>query len=447
MPVAPTESPTKVRFGVLAFTVAMAVLLYLDRFCITPVTAVMIDELDVTKEQFGRAVGAFFFAYALMQVPAGWLADRRGGRLSMSLFVAAWSLATIGIAFAQTLTLLLVMRLALGVAQAGAYPTAAAVNRVWVPLRNRAAANSAVSSGGRAGALLAFAATPVLMLAAADLFGATRGAWRFIFVFYGLLGLVWSGLFGFWFRNTPRQHPACNDAEARLIEEDTEGAAPHGERLSVAVFLRSRNVWALSLINFLMNIAWIFLATWLPTCLLDRHGAELGNRLSTPQAVAGMLTAMIGLMGIMGNLTGGFLSDWLLRRVGRQWARRTPGLITGVGGGVVYLLAAVTADPWLFIAAMAAISFLIDLSAGGLWAAYQEIGSKNTAVVLGFANMCGNLGAAGCSWMIGYLADRNQWSLVFLVSAGSLLALAVTWLSVDATRPIAADTAHLPVRQ
>ena len=158
--------------------VVMAVLLYLDRFCIGAVTPTIIAELQINKEEFGRAVGAFFLAYALLQVPAGRLSDRFGARRTLALYVALWSLATFAMGWAYSLTAFFLIRILLGVSQAGAYPAAAAALRCWVPLAGRACANSCVSTGGRIGGLLAFAITPLLMHWVAAAAGWTTGAWR-----------------------------------------------------------------------------------------------------------------------------------------------------------------------------------------------------------------------------------------------------------------------------
>jgi MFS family permease len=196
--------------------VLMAVLLYLDRFCITPVQAVMIDELSVNAEEFGRAVGGFFLAYALMQVPAGWLADRFGARLTLSAYVALWSLSTMVLGLAHGLAAVLLLRMVLGVTQAGAYPAAAAAIRRWVPLAERARANSCVSTGGRLGGLLTIALTPFLMQAIAASFGWTTGLWRPVFILYGAIGLTWAAAFWWFHRDRPQDHPRCNSAEIEL---------------------------------------------------------------------------------------------------------------------------------------------------------------------------------------------------------------------------------------
>jgi ACS family glucarate transporter-like MFS transporter len=425
--------------------VLMAVLLYLDRFCIGAATPAMIEELGVDKEQFGRAVGAFFLAYALMQVPAGWLSDRLGGRLTLAVYVALWSLATLGMGFAYGLTAIFLMRMLLGVFQAGAYPAAAATIRHWMPLAGRARANSCVSTGGRLGGLLAFAVTPLLMQVAASSFGLSSGSWRPVFMLYGLLGLVWAVAFWWRHRDQPRRHPRTTPAEAALIETDAPAVAEPAPRLSLAPMLLDHNVWVLSSINFLLNIGWVFLVTWMPTYLVEVYGAELDEIFTSAEqtgdlrsTVAGLLTAITALAGMAGNLCGGWWGDRAVARYGLRWGRRATGLVSSVLAALIYLAAQWTDNVWLFVAEMVAISFLADLVLGSLWAIYQDIGGANTAVVLGFANMCGNLGAAGYGWLIGLLAEHKQWTAVFAISSVGFCIAAVCWLIADATRTVKA---------
>ncbi len=466
MQAADGDSPSRVRYRVVGMLVLMAVVLYLDRFSIGAAAPAMIEELGVDKEQFGRAVGAFFLAYALAQVPAGRLSDYFGARLTLAAYVALWSLATFAIGFANSLVSICLMRVLLGIFQAGAYPAAAAAIRNWMPLSGRARANSCVSTGGRLGGLLTFALTPLIMQLVAVASGWSRGLWRPVFMIYGAVGLVWAAVFWWRHRDRPALHPRCNRGEIALVEADSTAVAGQSaavepsRRLSLAPLLMDYNVWVLSAINFLLNVGWVFLVTWMPTYLVEIHGAELdaiftssdrdgggGEALAAAArkdadelrtTVAGLWTAVTALAGMAGNLCGGWWGDRAVARYGLRWGRRATGLVSSVLAALIYLAAQWTGSMWLFVAEMIAISFLADLVLGSLWAIYQDIGRSNTAVVLGFANMCGNLGAAGYGWMIGFLAEQQRWTAVFAISSFGFALAALCWLVADATRAVRA---------
>src|SRR5271155_4181284 len=67
---------TRVRYGVLGFTLLLTAIAYLDRVCISTAAPAMKLDLGLNDSQMGRVFSAFTFAYALMEVPSGWLADR-----------------------------------------------------------------------------------------------------------------------------------------------------------------------------------------------------------------------------------------------------------------------------------------------------------------------------------------------------------------------------------
>lgn len=434
--------PTMVRFGVLGLTATMSILLYLDRFAISVATPVMLVELGIDKQQMGYAISAFFWAYALAQVPSGWLSDTFGGRLMLTLYVVAWSLALGFTGLITSLGGLILVRLLLGIGQAGAYPTAGGFLKNWIPLSRRGISNSIVTTGGRSGGLLSNLVTPQLMLLVGAL-GVASGQWRLVFALYAVLGLVWAVVFGLWFRNTPQEHAWCNDSERALIEHGrpADTAKPGSPDLFATLreygdILISPNLWVMCVINFCVNIGWIFLVTWLPTYLKEEYQVELWQ--------AGAMTAFAGLAGMTGNLCGGFSTDFLARRIGLTWGRRVPGLVASGGAALLYA-ASVGLESLGFMHAMLAATifagayFLIDLGLGAMWATYQDIAGKKVATVLGFTNMCGNIGAAIFASVIGYLAENDNWPRVFMISSGSFLIVALCWLFVNPSVPMSRE--------
>ena len=149
------EQPTRMRQAVVSVATLMAVLLYLDRFAIGIASEYIREDLRMTQTQMSWFLSAFFWSYALCQVPAGWLADRYGARRMLTIYILAWSAFTGFLGLAHQVWLILYLRLFCGVAQAGAYPTAGGLIRVWFPISGRGVASSIVALGGRAGGVLA----------------------------------------------------------------------------------------------------------------------------------------------------------------------------------------------------------------------------------------------------------------------------------------------------
>lgn len=154
-----SAAPTTVRHRVVAACSLMAVLLYLDRFCISFAEIYIKEDFRLSDQQVGWMLSAFFWTYALGQVFAGWMGDRFGGRRMLTLFVLTWSLLTGLTGLATGFVWLMAMRFGFGAAQAGAYPTAANLITKWIPFYRRGFASSIVSMGGRVGGTLALLLT------------------------------------------------------------------------------------------------------------------------------------------------------------------------------------------------------------------------------------------------------------------------------------------------
>jgi ACS family glucarate transporter-like MFS transporter len=157
--------PTSVRYVVLGLTTAVAVLLYLDRYCLGFVAPFIRENLDLSNAQIALVLDAFFYTYALGQIPCGWLSDRYGARLMLALYLAIWSSLTGLMGLAQGALVLVAFRLGCGLFEAGAYPSCAGIIRRWIPYERRGLASGIVSIGGRIGGSVVPTLTAYLMVA------------------------------------------------------------------------------------------------------------------------------------------------------------------------------------------------------------------------------------------------------------------------------------------
>jgi len=164
--------PTSIRHWILTATTLAAFLMYLDRACL----AWMLDsesfksDIPLTKDQANMLKSAFFWAYALAQVPAGWLAERFGKRSLMTVLILLWSAFTALSGFANGLAMLVVARIGCGLAEAGAYPISGSLLSRWAHLNWRGFCSGIVSLGGRLGFVLAPLITVKVIL--------LTGSWR-----------------------------------------------------------------------------------------------------------------------------------------------------------------------------------------------------------------------------------------------------------------------------
>jgi sugar phosphate permease len=156
---------TRVRYLIVGVLTLMAIVLYLHRVCLSFAERYIKEDLGLGNEQIGLVLSAFFWAYALGQVPGGWLGDRWGVRYTLALYIALWSLCTGLMGAATGFAVLLALRLGSGLAQAGAYPTSANLLSRWSPFAVRGFQSAIVSFGGRLGGTVAPVLTAYLLAA------------------------------------------------------------------------------------------------------------------------------------------------------------------------------------------------------------------------------------------------------------------------------------------
>ncbi|MBL8827137.1 MAG: MFS transporter [Planctomycetaceae bacterium] len=426
--------PTNIRWLVLSATTLTSFMLYLDRVCIGNIlaSASFKSDIDLTSLQQDWIISGFFWAYALCQVPAGYLSDRFGARGMLAFYVAVWSLFTMLGGFAAGFATLLAARVGLAVVQAGAYPTSVGLLSTWMPFKQRALCSSVVATGGRIGGAVA----PILT---AWIIG--RWDWRPALFLYGLAGLGSAWFFYQVFRTSPEEHPACNDAECALIHEGRPESELHARRVKTGMpwgpLLSSFGMWLNCLVQFCTNVGWVFIVGQMPRYLIEVKGMS--------ELEAGSFQTIAMLCGMVGMMMGGVLVDYSTRRLGVRWGRAIPIAGSRFISTLAYVACLWLDDPWAIVAAIAAVSFTTDLGVGGVWAYTQDVGGRYTGAILGWGNMWGNIGAALSPIMANYILqhyDANQdWREVFVAFSSAFGVSAVAGLGLDGTKLIVSKAA------
>ena len=404
--------PTHARRWMLSFTLAAMAIAYLDRICISTAAPAIKAELALSDAQMGYVFSAFTLAYALFEVPSGWLADRFGARAMLTRIVLWWSAMTAATGAAAGFASLLALRGLFGMGEAGVLPSITRAYGRWLPLRERGRAFGLTIMAGAVGGAVAQPLVVALL---------ARISWRHAFPVFGAVGVAWAAAWFWWFRDDPGEHCAVNQAEAAQI-----GADPETPRRAVpwSALARSRELLALCAMYFGAIYGWYFYLTWLPTYLLRARGFDLH--------AVGRLAALPLLAIAAGSLAGGAVSDWLARRFGARVGLRAPGLV-GLPLAALAILGAVsTADPLSAACLLAGAAGLAALGVAPAWAACLSLGGPHAGVVSGAMNSFGNLGGMLSPVVVGWSLDAGRsWETpLYTVAAGYLLA-AACWLRID----------------
>jgi ACS family glucarate transporter-like MFS transporter len=422
------QAATGVRYVVLGAACSVALIAYVHRVGFAIGAPEVKADLGLSDAEMGYLLSAFFWTYGLFQVPSGWLGDRLGSRHLLTFLVLGWSLATGAIGLVvyihpepQQFWFLFALRFLFGTFQAGAFPLLSRITADWLPVTLRGTAQGLIWTSGRLGG----AVIPLVM---APLF-AQFGTWRTPFWILAAVGLVWCVAFWPWFRDTPEESTTVNDAERALI---VAGRAPRkAGRHSIpwAKMLRSRSAWSLCLAYGFMGFSSNFYLGWLPTYLRDQRHLSAGE--------TKWLTSLPLACGVIACLFGGALSDWIIRRTGdRSWGRKLNGTIGMVVAGLA-TGATVLVDDVGTLGFLLCLSFACsDLAMGPAWASCADIGERSAGTLGGAMNMMANVGGAIAALIAGYLFQHKQPVLVFLIFSASYLLASLSWLGVDAGKPI-----------
>ncbi len=403
-----------VRNRVVAFTMALAAVTYLDRVCISILAPKISAELGLSRVEMGYVFSAFAVAYAAFGVPAAWWADRDGARRVLTRVVLWWSIFTMATAVAWNFLSMVVIRFLFGMGEAGAWPSVARVYSRWIPAGER----GRIQGTFFACAHLFGGLTPLVVTAIAGWL-----QWRAIFVVFGLVSTVWAVGWYVWFRDEPREHPSV-PAEERAHIEATRGL-PAGKAQSswMAVF-KTPTVAPLCVQAFANSYGFYFFITWLPTYLGQAHGMK-GAELA-------LFSGLPLMLSFVADLTGGEGSDRLARIMPLRAARRA----FGVGGYVLAAAATFLATQLgsgiaagLLIAIGGACSMLTLAPA---WASAVDVGGRHAGVTAGVMNTVGQVGGILSPIVLAYLVDAtNNWNAPLLVLAGIYAVAAIAWLMLN----------------
>ena len=394
--------PSPRRWLMISLAFWATVINYLDRQTLSVAAPVLREQFHMTNTAYARVLFGFLLAYTIMNGLSGPLIDRLGTRLGYALCMAWWSAAALLHVLARGALSLGIFRFLLGMGEAGNWPAGVKVVAEWFPESERALASGIFNSGSAVGAILAPPIVAYVLL---------RVGWQAAFMLVGCVGFLWLVL---WL-------PAYRPGSAG-------GSLGSPATRSPALLFRTRFVWAFTLSKIFMDPVWYFYIFWFPEYLKNaRHFdmASIGAYAWIPFAVAGV-----------GNLLGGALSSYLLRRGFSVTAARKSAVTFFALLMTSAIPAVLAQQAWVSIGLVSIAMLGYTGSLANMLAMPADVFPKDAvASVYGFASMGSGFGGMLFTLITGWAVDHYSYTPVFVgFGIVPLICAAILWALVGPLR-------------
>ena len=380
----------------------MYLIFYVDRVNLSTAAAIMQKDLGLTATQLGIAFSAFAYPYAFFQIAGGWLGERMGPRATLCLCAVVVAGSSIWTGLVGGLTALFLARLALGIGEGPAFPTATRALSDWMRPDQRAFAQGITHAFSRFGNAVA----PPIIAALIVAF-----SWRVSFHVLGAASLVWAVTWWFYFRDDPRQHPDITPKE--LVELPPPTVAATRKQVPWGPLLK--RIPPVTLTDFCYGwILWLYL-NWLPSFFLHEYKLDLKR--------FAFFAAGVFFAGVVGDTVGGILSDHILKSTGDVARARILVIVVGFIGSFCFMLPIVFVHDLLTVAiCLSSAFFFAELIVAPIWAVPMDITPEYSGSASGFMNfgfgMAGIISPIVFGWAIDW---TGRWDIPFIGSLGVLL--------------------------
>lgn len=386
--------------GLLALVTAIN---YLDRQNFPLVYAEIKKTIPISDAQYGWLNSLFLLTYGTMYAVGGRLIDRIGSKMGYTLVVIWWSLSNILHGLVSGFVGLGIGRFLLGAGEGGAFPASAKVISEWFPEKERSYAFGIFNTGSSIGAIIA----PLLIVLILNIFG----CWRWTFILFGLLGLIWVAIWVKLF-SLPKKSKYITEEEKKYILNNlSERNKPATDRPTLKVpwqkLISSRELWALLIIKFLTDSAWFFFIFWLPKYLNEARSLDIrgiGTYAWIPFAFAAL-----------GSLIGGWLSSYLIKKqVSLDYSRK---ITLGLSAAFLPVSLFITSTSSVI---GAIIFFGFAMLGHQFWStivqtlAVDLFPSQIVGTVSGLMGCVGTYGAMLFSLVSGYIIQAEGYTPVFI---------------------------------
>jgi MFS family permease len=394
-------APRAVRFGDgVVVLLALAIFInYVDRGNLATAAPLMKDELHLSASQIGLLLSVFFWTYVPGQILAGWLAEKINPYRAYALGLALWSVSTALTGVASGFSMLIVLRLLLGLGESVAFPCSSKLIAQHLPQHRLGVANGMIAMGLSLGPAFGTFAGGLLM---------AQLSWRPVFLLFGLVSLLW-----LWPWLSVTRHLSKADDAPKV-----DAAPPFSQ------ILARREAWGAGLGHFCNNYAFYFVISWLPLYLVKSRGftvsqmAELGGLIYVVFAASSIVT--------------GWLTDRWLAAGGSVTLVRKSTIISGSLLTAAAMLGCMIGSAPVAIASLFLAGAAFGFNSPALYSIGQTLGGpRGGGKWIAFQNCLGNVAGIVAPIITGAVVDRTgEFTWAFAVAGLVSVVGAASWAAM-----------------
>ncbi|WP_050615197.1 MFS transporter [Bacillus testis] len=406
------------RWAISSLLSTMIILNYFDRVAVAVAAPELQQSFALSAFEIGLVFTVYNYSYTLMQLPIGWLLDKKGVGWVTRIGLVLWSILTISFAFIQGKLLLYIIRFLTGITSASAFPAASKATASWFPLHERGLANAFFDSSAKLSNVIGAPLVAIII---------TVFDWRTAILSIGIINVIFTIIF-FSYYNEPNKHKRISNEELNYIMKNgatSSSKSPYRFGFIMKKLFSNRKVWGVAIGFTGYGYTFNLLLQWLPTFFKEKFEMDLLTS-SIMTAIPWLIAAMVGV------IVGGWLVDSLIQR-GYEANKVYRGvIIVGMTLGLAFLGSIFTSNP-IFSMVFITIGLAgISATAPVGWTIAAKIAPPGTtANMSAIVNLSNNLfGGIIAALITGYLVDlTGSFNLSFII-AGVVLIIGLFFYTV-----------------
>jgi ACS family hexuronate transporter-like MFS transporter len=413
------------RWLIVSLVGLATVINYIDRNALAVMWPAVSKDIGADKADYALLVTIFMVAYACGQSLFGKVFDVIGTRMGFAVSILVWSVSIAAHSVVRSLGLLALLRVTLGISEAGNWPGAVKANALWFPPRERALAQGIFNSGAAIGAIVSAPLVALLF----ELVG-----WRATFLVVGVLGFLWLLPWLFVYRADPGAHPWLSEAERAHIADRGEAGSKAGWSPNLSQLLKQRQSWAIIVSRFFLDPVWWLFVSWLPIYLSETFGFDVRQ--------IGLFAWVPFVGAMLGSLGGGWLSGALIRRGWKTLSARR--FAVTLGGAIMLpalLLTAKAATPLAAVLLIAVILFGFQVAINNIQTLPSDYyGGGAVGTIAGVGGTAAVAGTLVTTWLVPAMTQHGYAPIFVLAAVIVPLGVISLWLLGGRASPVPAPS-------